>query len=80
MRSLLANSNPTIFQFRLYHYRRLIVEYKIIETKDDARKLQKEVNKQIAEGWEPLGGVAVCVAGALDHYWYYQAMVKKPPG
>ena len=52
------------------------MEYKIIEAKDDARKLQKEVNKQIAEGWEPLGGVAVCVS-ALDQYWYYQAMVKK---
>jgi Domain of unknown function (DUF1737) len=56
------------------------MEYKVIEAKDDVRNLQKEVTKQIAEGWEPVGGVAVCVAGAVDHYWYYQAMVKKSRG
>jgi hypothetical protein len=53
-----------------------IVEYKLVEAKDDALKLQKEVNKHIEEGWEPLGGVSVCGGGMVEHWWFYQAMVK----
>ena len=53
------------------------MEYKIIEVKESADKLQKEVNKQIAKGWELVGGVAVAVDAGGSGWWYYQAMVNK---
>ena len=35
------------------------MDYKVIEANGEAIKLQEEVNRQILEGWQPTGGVAV---------------------
>lgn len=52
------------------------MEYRVIEAKDDANNLQKAVNEQIMEGWEPLGGIAVAYSPQSFCWWFYQAMVK----
>ena len=52
------------------------MEYKVLEAKDDVLDLQKAVNEQITEGWEPLGGVAVAYSTQSFCWWFYQAMVK----
>jgi hypothetical protein len=57
---------------------RLIVEYKVIEAKDEAVKLQEAVNQEIQEGWEPVGGIAVGYSPTSYSWWFYQAMIKKP--
>jgi hypothetical protein len=48
---------------------RKIVDYLIIRTAD-ADHLCAQVVAGIADGWQPLGGIAV------DHQWIIQAMVK----
>jgi hypothetical protein len=53
------------------------MEYKIIETKRSAQKLEEAVNHYIQEGWEPMGGVAVGYSTDSTNWWYYQAMVRK---
>ena len=47
-----------------------IVKYKIV-LGGSVAELEKRVNEAIAEGWQPLGGVADGQEG-----WVYQAMVK----
>jgi hypothetical protein len=39
-------------------------------------KLNIVVNKYIAAGWEPLGGVSICVS-SFGHFTFAQAMIKK---
>jgi Domain of unknown function (DUF1737) len=55
-----------------------MMEYKVIEAKDEAIKLQEAVNQHIQEGWEPVGGVAVGYSPQSCNWWFYQAMIKKP--
>ncbi len=53
----------------------MVKEYKILVA-IDPKVLQDLVNQHIAEGWQPVGGVAV---GALVSTWgsrIYQTMVK----
>lgn len=50
--------------------------YKILEAEYDFR-LEEKVNKEIDEGWEPLGGVCVTVKPNFDRI-FCQAMIKKP--
>ncbi len=47
-----------------------VVKYKIA-LGGSVSELEKRVNEAIAEGWQPLGGVAGGQEG-----WIYQAMVK----
>ncbi len=54
------------------------MEYKIVEMKHDASKLEENVNRLIQEGWTPLGGIAVAYSPQTGHWWFYQAMVKQP--
>lgn len=48
-----------------------IVEYYVIACMSLAVLLQ-DVTKAIAEGWQPLGGVAI----RPETIWFYQTMVK----
>jgi hypothetical protein len=54
------------------------MEYKIIEmcTSDD---LEIAVNENIAQGWEPLGGVSVSLSESDDYRYEViaQAMIKR---
>lgn len=50
--------------------------YKILKAEYDF-ELEDKVNEEIAEGWEPLGGVCVIVKPNF-HQIFYQAMIKKP--
>lgn len=43
---------------------------KIMPPKDVAKNLILEVNKKLAEGWKPVGGIAV------DNLGLHQAMIK----
>lgn len=64
------------------------LQYEILEA-DEIQKLEIEVHKAIADGWEPLGGVSVSSHYASwensrkgyteseDRYSYVQAMVKR---
>ena len=47
--------------------------YKILRS-GDMKELQKKVNRYIAKGWTPLGGVSVC--GGYGHAHFHQAMQK----
>ena len=53
------------------------MQYKVIvvgglfSTKRALERLAKEVNDAIAEGWEPLGGVA------CDQMNFFQALIKR---
>jgi hypothetical protein len=56
------------------------MEYKVIiagyksDLEDAAKSLEEQVNKAIAEGWQPVGGVAV----VKDHYpFLLQAMIRR---
>ena len=53
-----------------------ITDYQIL-TYIQRDYLESEVAKHIKEGWQPLGGVAVCLYTTSGNYTeYYQAMVK----
>ncbi|MDX6499109.1 MAG: hypothetical protein QOG23_2369 [Blastocatellia bacterium] len=56
------------------------MEYKVIETYG-IRSLEAEVNKYLAQGWEPLGGVSTATdmdgVGAKDCERFVQAIVKR---
>lgn len=43
------------------------------------RLLEEKVNEAIAEGWEPVGGIAVSVLqdahGFAKGFWFYQAVI-----
>lgn len=61
------------------------MEYQIVDA-DDLDELVEKVNKAIAEGWQPVGGVAVshwpCDNHKFDNafYWeYLQAMTRAKP-
>jgi hypothetical protein len=53
------------------------MQYKVIEAKDKAANLQEEVNRQIREGWVPVGGIAVGYSSQSYNWWFYQAMIKE---
>jgi len=57
------------------------LEYMILETTDDLRKdvLEEMVNKALAEGWEPQGGVTVARIGSNPYQSirYMQAMIRR---
>lgn len=55
------------------------MEYRICEA-NSAAKLQRKVNRLIAEGWRPAGGVAATPSAATSNWWYYQAMIQDPAG
>jgi hypothetical protein len=54
------------------------MEYKVVEAKDEASKLQEAVNEHIQEGWVPVGGVAVGYSPQSYNWWFYQAMIREP--
>jgi hypothetical protein len=51
------------------------MKYEILH-ESEPYKLSIAVNKYIAAGWEPIGGVSACVTG-LGHFTFAQAMIKK---
>lgn len=52
----------------------IIADYKVV-SEDYLPTLEKEVNKLISEGWEPIGGISVSI---LDEgCWWNQAMIKE---
>jgi len=52
------------------------MRYRLLEAKD-VEGLEQEVNEHIADGWQPLGGVAVVNSQANTYaWWFYQAMVR----
>ncbi len=52
----------------------MIREYMVI-TGENAIHLQEQVHKQIEQGWQPLGGIAVATFGKDNEYiTLYQAM------
>lgn len=61
------------------------MKYKIIEHGAFAKvesatdEVERQVNMQIADGWEPVGGVSisVCVFESRRYYTAAQALVKK---
>jgi Domain of unknown function (DUF1737) len=56
------------------------MRYRVIEAKD-VEGLEQDVNEHIAEGWQPLGGVAVVNSQANTYaWWFYQAMVRPDGG
>jgi hypothetical protein len=54
------------------------MEYMIVEAKDDAINLTLIVTGLIAEGWMPLGGVAVSCSSTTGISRFYQAMTRQP--
>ncbi len=54
------------------------MEYMIVEAKDDAINLTLIVTRLIAEGWIPLGGVAVSCSPKTGISWFHQAMTRPP--
>jgi hypothetical protein len=54
----------------------LAVNYRICEA-DTAKKLEKRVNRLIAEGWRPAGSLAVAQSHASGKWWFYQAMTQE---
>lgn len=60
-----------------------VIDYWILESAQ-AYYLDKEVKLAIAEGWQPLGGVSVCLYASSGNSFeskkvYSQAMVKYKP-
>ena len=60
-----------------------IIDYGILES-SQAYSLDKEVKLAIAEGWQPLGGISVCLYATsgnsvVSKKVYSQAMVKYKP-
>ena len=52
------------------------MRYRVIEAKD-VEGLEQDVNEHLADGWQPLGGVAVVNSQANTYaWWFYQAMVR----
>lgn len=49
-----------------------ILKYKIV-VHDSETSLENEVNKEIKNGWQPLGGLEIC-QGRICAY-YYQSMI-----
>ena len=49
------------------------MKYKILRS-GEMEELQKKVNRYIAKGWTPIGGVSVC--GGYGHAHFHQAMQK----
>ena len=47
--------------------------YRICEAKS-VQALEEEVNRWIASGWTPTGGVAVVESNA-GNWWFYQAII-----
>lgn len=57
-----------------------LARYKIISTAGSVA-LEAAVNEAMANGWSPLGGVAIDAVGptgVINGYWIYQAMIKSP--
>ena len=53
-----------------------ITDYKILKY-SQSRDLEIKVAEWVKEGWQPLGGVAVCLYTTSGNYTeYYQAIVK----
>ena len=50
------------------------MKYRIVIAKDGA-SLEEEVNRLIAEGWEPLGGVAIDNSYDRHYFSCAQAMI-----
>lgn len=57
----------------------MITDYKIVSsTMNKAKKfVEAEVQKLLKEGWEPLGGLCMCVTASCSCVYYAQAMVKR---
>jgi len=52
------------------------MRYRLLEAKD-VEGLEQEVNEHIADGWQPLGGVAVVNSQANTYaWWFYQAVIR----
>lgn len=54
-----------------------ITQYTILKSTDDIVGLEQEVNKYIAQGWEPSGGVTSGTSSVLKFQTFYQAMIKR---
>ena len=53
-----------------------ITDYQVLRYSQSVY-LESEVAKHIKEGWQPLGGVSVCLYTTSGNYTeYYQAIVK----
>ena len=53
-----------------------IIDYIVVYGRDRAHLIDN-VNSQIKAGWQPLGGVSVCLYTTSGNYTeYYQAIVK----
>ena len=53
--------------------------YVILES-DDTLRLTAEVNRYLARGWKPLGGVSCYYNSSDQSVQYVQAMVSEPAG
>ena len=56
-----------------------MMEYQVISWYD-VNTLTERVNREIKNGWEPIGGIGISVVPSerfQDRYTFYQAMVKK---
>ncbi len=57
-----------------------VVEYQVVKT-TYARELEREVEKLLKAGWQPLGGAGVGFDSTGQGYsMFVQAMVKRAPG
>ena len=58
----------------------VVAEYRVVTADNKVERLVKEVNKLIAAGWAPLGGVSVSHAYVVDDeritVLYAQAVVR----
>jgi hypothetical protein len=50
------------------------MEYFVCEAQSPVA-LRDEVNRFLAKGWRPLGGVAVICSPNSGTWWYYQALL-----
>lgn len=56
------------------------MKYCIVKSTDDIGALQDKVNKLIAEGWIPIGGVCSGTSTTLKYQMFYQAMTQETQG
>jgi hypothetical protein len=54
-----------------------IVQYIVVEVREDVIAFQTTVNERIQDGWQPQGGMAVVYAPDTLEWWFYQAMIRK---
>lgn len=47
----------------------------IVVIADSTLQLEDKVKVKLADGWTPLGGIAITDM-STDGFWYYQAMIK----